>query len=88
MSRRTLADDIRAAEAAVKIDIIHAGRTIGYHADETGEWWVLSREDLKYAVECRADHGSDAYSHWCSLSGERATEEQARRLGADSWPQS
>ena len=84
MSRPTLSDDIRAAEAAVKIDIVRVGRTIGYYAEETGEWWVLSREDLSHAVQCRAAHGSDAYSHWCSDSGWRATHEQARRLEADA----
>lgn len=64
---RTLA---AAAESALGIDIVIAanGRA-AYHAAETDEWYWLSSDDLRYAVACRAEHGSDAYSHWCAASG-------------------
>lgn len=59
-----------AAENALGIDIVIAanGRA-AYHADESNEWYWLSADDLRYAIACRDEHGSDAYSHWCSASG-------------------
>lgn len=61
---------IELVEMALGIEIVttESGRA-AYYAKETGEWYWLIAEDLRYAFVCRKHHGSDAYSHWCNGAG-------------------
>lgn len=63
-----------AAEAALGIEI-----TVHY-AEETGEGYWLTREDLAYAIDCKREHGSDAYSHWCAGTGRQMSKRARRKI--------
>jgi hypothetical protein len=80
MSRKTVADLARAAETALGIDITVTGNRAAHYADETGEGYWLTREDLAYAIDCEREHGSDAYSHWCSGTGRKMSERSRRTI--------
>lgn len=59
-----------AAERALCIDItITPSRRAAHYADETGQWYWLTADDLRYAIACADEHGADAYSHWCAGAG-------------------
>ena len=59
-----------AASDALGIDVVPHGRSSAYYAEETGEWYALTRADLRRAVSMRDEHGpADAYSLWCACSG-------------------
>jgi hypothetical protein len=75
----------RLAEKAEKllgidISIAPSGRAY-YYADETSEGYWLTRADLAYAADCAAEHGSDAYSHWCAGTGTPMSARSMRALG-------
>lgn len=77
---KTIRELASAAEAALGIEIVVAGNRAAYYAEETGEWYWLTREDLAYAIECRREHGGDAYSHWCSGTGRLMSARSRRKI--------
>ncbi len=78
--RKTLEQLVSQAESdlGIHIKIVGIGRRAAYLAEETGEGFWLSRQDLVYARACRVTYGADAYSHWCTSTG-RPMSAQTRR---------
>lgn len=72
------------ASDALGIDIGVTDTHRAYHyADETGRAFWLTRNDLRYAIECAAnpDTRRDAYSHWCAGTGREMSDRSMRALG-------
>lgn len=82
MTSKTLSQLARAAENALGIDIVVVGRSAYHYADETSEWFALTRADLAYATDCAEAYPSptEAYSHWCAGAGRPATAAEIARL--------
>lgn len=80
MARKTIRDLASAAEDALGIKIAIVGNRAAHYADETGEGYWLTREDLAYAITCKREHGSDAYSHWCAGTGRQMSERARRKI--------
>ena len=78
MSIRTLA---ASAAATLGIDIEITGRRAYHYATETRSAYWLTAADLRYAKDCAAEYGSDAYSHWCSGTGREMSRRSMRSLG-------
>lgn len=58
-----------AASAALGIDVVPYGLSSAYYAEETGEWYSLTRADLRGAIDSRQHGPADAYSLWCTCTG-------------------
>lgn len=80
MTTKTIHELASAAEAALGIDITVVGNRAAYYAEETGEGYWLTRKDLAYAIDCEREHGSDAYSHWCTGTGRQMSERARRKI--------
>lgn len=78
MATKSLATLVKNAEAALGIEIVIHGRRAAHYAEETGEGYWLTREDLAYAADCRREYPHDTYSHWCSGTTVRQMSERAR----------
>lgn len=78
MARKNIRELASAAEDALGIEIVVVGNRAAHYAEETGEGYWLTRKDLAYAIDCKREHGGDAYSHWCAGTG-RLMSERARR---------
>jgi len=83
MANHPLAD--RAGEILnVTFTRLGRGRGWAYYAEETREWYRVSRDDLQYAVTLARDNDpqitGDIYSHWCSGTG---TPMSAREVAAN-----
>lgn len=76
----TLQELANAAESALGITIVVTGRRAAHYADETGEGYWLTRDDLRYALDCKREHGRDAYSHWCAATGREMSERSRRAI--------
>lgn len=80
MRKKTIRELASEAEAALGIEITVVGNRAAYYAEETGEGYWLTREDLAYAIDCEREHGSDAYSHWCSGTGRLMSARSRRKI--------
>lgn len=63
----------------ISISIAPSGRAYYYAEEVEGAYW-LSREDLAVAPAYAEEHGSDAYSHWCSATGRPMANRSLRAL--------
>ncbi|MBX6334673.1 hypothetical protein IRY61_05045 [Candidatus Saccharibacteria bacterium] len=79
-TRKTIRELASAAEAALGIEITVVGNRAAHYAEETGDGYWLTREDLAYAIACASEHGSDAYSHWCAGTGSQMSERSRRKI--------
>lgn len=75
------------AEQILRIDLVQVGSRYAYRADETDEWYWVSRADMRYAIALSKDEDEEIqrslYSHWCASTGTRMGQRSAKRLDAE-----
>lgn len=75
------------AENILNISLILVGDRYIYRADETDEWFWVSRSDMRYAIILAQDDDEEIrtslYSHWCASAGKQVSWRFARTLDID-----
>jgi len=80
----TTAELAEKASKILRIDLVCVGRRYAYRADETDEWYWVSRADMQYAITLSEDDDAEIqrslYSHWCASTGQRVADRTTRKL--------
>lgn len=77
---KSIRDLASQASEALGIGIDIVGCRAAHYAEETSAAYWLTRADLRFALDCADEYGSDAYSHWCAGSGREMSPRSMARI--------
>jgi hypothetical protein len=61
------------------INIEKIGKGYGYYADETGDWYWVTKKELAEAADTIDSGEENGYSLWCSYCGNREISQKTLR---------